>query len=70
MEDVLKWRSIIRKGGSVVDFTGMDRITVILAFILAFVFACSSGNLRMKAPEEAELTMAKAIRQKLPHRKR
>ena len=52
------------------DFTGMDRITVILAFILACVFACSSGNLRMKAPEETELTMAKAIRHKLPHRKR
>ena len=51
------------------DFTGVDRITVILAFILAFVFACSGGNLRMKAPDEAELAMAKVIRQKLPHRK-
>lgn len=43
------------------DFSAGNRGTVLLAFVLAFIFACSSGSLRMKAPEEAELTMAKII---------
>lgn len=51
-------------------FSDLDPITVALAFILAFAFACSSGSLRMKAPEETEVTMAKAIRQRLPHKKK
>jgi hypothetical protein len=43
------------------DFSAGNRGTVLLAFALAFIFACSSGSLRMKAPEETELTMAKII---------
>ena len=52
------------------NISDLDPITVVLAFLLAFVFACSSGNLRLKAPEETELTLAKVIRQKLSWHKK
>ena len=36
-------------------------LTMLIALALSFVFACSSGTLRMKAPEETELTMAQVL---------
>ena len=43
------------------DFSLQNIITMLIALGLSFVFACSSGTLRMKAPEETELTMAQVL---------
>lgn len=43
------------------DFSLHNIITMLIALALSFAFACSSGTLRMKAPEETELTMAQVL---------
>lgn len=43
------------------DFSLHNIVTMLIALGLSFVFACSSGTLRMKAPEETELTMAQVL---------
>ena len=42
---------------------------LMVAFVLAFGFACSCGTLRLKAPGETELTMARTITDNLRSRK-
>ena len=51
------------------DFSQQNFFTVLIALALSFVFACSSGTLRMKAPEETELTMAQVLSGKLGRKK-
>ena len=43
--------------------------TAAIALLLSFLFACSNGTLRMKAPEETEKTMAKALMAKWQKKK-
>lgn len=47
------------------EFNLQNIATAAIALALAFVFACSNGSLRMKAPEETEKAMAKALVAKL-----
>ena len=54
---------ILPEGGSAVHHNWSEHgfFTMLIALFLSFVFACSGGTLRMKAPEETELTMAEVI---------
>ena len=51
------------------DFSVQNVATKAIALGLSFAFACSGGMLRMKAPEETEKTMAKAMVAKLRKKK-
>ncbi len=51
------------------DFSQHNFITMVIALALSFVFACSGGMLRMKAPEETELTMAEVLAGRVRKRK-
>ena len=51
------------------DFSLHNIVTTLIALALSFVFACSSGMLRMKAPEETERTMAEVLSGKIGRKK-
>ena len=51
------------------EFNFQNIVTAVIALGLSFLFACGNGTLRMKAPEETEKTMAKAMVAKLSKKK-
>ena len=51
------------------NWSGHGFFTMLIAMFLSFVFACSGGTLRMKAPEETELTMAEVIASRVRKKK-
>lgn len=52
------------------EFSLEHIFTMLIAYAIACAFACSAGTFRMKAPEEMELTMARAFTDRVRRHKK